>query len=264
MAYKLLALDMDGTLLNSEGKIGDKTLDAIHKAQAQNVVVTLSTGRPLQGVDKYNGLLQIEAPAILYNGAMIVHTKTREILFEQKLNTEDARKIIELGKKNHTTMCIWSRNQLYVNVLNERVDSYKRLSDVKPNLIEDYEALLAQGITKILWNDEIERINEFQEMLARETFLEVSFCTSKPIFLELFNSKVSKAIAMEKVGKITGIQQSEMVAIGDGANDLSMIEYAELGVAMGNAPELVKEKADLVTLSNDCDGIAEVIINHII
>ncbi len=264
MAYKLLALDMDGTLLNSNGEIGVKTLDAIHKAQDQNVVVTLSTGRPLQGVDKYNGLLQIEAPAILYNGAMIVHTKTREILFEQKLNTEDARKIIELGEKYHTTMCIWSRNDLYVNVLNERVDAYKRLSDVEPILIEDYEGLLAQGITKILWNDEIDRIDEFQEILAKETFQEVSFCTSKPIFLELFSSKVSKAIAMKKVGEITGIQPSEMIAIGDGANDLSMIEYVGLGVAMGNAPDLVKEKADLVTLSNDCDGIAEVILNYIL
>lgn len=264
MGYKLVALDMDGTLLNSKGEISKRTLEAIHKAQDKGVLVTACTGRPLQGVDKYNGLLEIDGPVIIYNGAMIVHTRTREILFEEKLNTEDARRILELGKKYNTTMCVWSQNKLYGNVLNDRINEYKKLSDVVPHLIEDYEELLAQGITKILWNDEVERVNHFLEVLEKEAFQAVSFCTSKPIFLELFSSKVSKAVAMETIGKLYHIDQSEMIAIGDGKNDLSMIKYAGLGVAMGNAPDEVKEEADVVTSSNDCDGIAEIIESYIL
>ncbi len=264
MGYKLLALDMDGTLLTSKGTISEKTLEAIHAAQEKGVLVTASTGRPLQGVDKYNGQLNIDGPVILYNGAMIVHITTREILFEQNLRTEDARKILELGRKYNTTMCIWSRNQLYGNVLNERIHEYKKLSGVEPLLVEDYEALLEQGITKILWNDEISRIKEFEELLENANLEEVTYCTSKPIFLELFSSKVSKSVAMEKIGELFNVNQEEMISIGDGENDLPMIEYAGLGIAMGNAPLSVKEKADAVTLSNDCDGIAEVIQKYII
>ncbi len=264
MGYKLIALDMDGTLLNSKGEISERTLEAIHKAQDKGVLVTACTGRPLQGVDKYNDLLQIDGPVIIYNGAMIVHTTSREILFEENLNTKDARKLLELGKKHGTTMCVWSQNQLYGNILNERIHSYKKLSGVEPLLIENYEALLEQGITKILWNDEVERVNFFMDELVRDDFEELSFCTSKPIFLELFSSKVSKAVAMETIGKLYHIDQSEMIAIGDGKNDLSMIEYAGLGVAMGNAPEEVKKKADVVTASNDCDGIAEIIEKYLL
>lgn len=264
MSYKLIALDMDGTLLTSKGEISAKTLEAIHQAQKQGVLVTVSTGRPLQGVDKYNDRLQIDGPAIIYNGAMIVHTTTREILFEEKLNTEDARKLLEMGNALHTTMCVWSQNQLYGNVLDDKIHAYKKLSGVEPLLIEDYDALLEQGITKILWNDDVERIDEFQELLKAEDFHALSFCTSKPIFLELYSNKVSKSIAMETIGKLYDIKHSEMIAIGDGENDLSMITYAGLGVAMGNAPESVKQMADMVTASNDEDGIAEVIRRHIL
>lgn len=255
---------MDGTLLNSKGIITEKTLEAIHEAQKQGVLVTLSTGRPIQGVDKYNGLLGIDGPVIIYNGAMIVHAKTKEILYEQNLDTEDARKILELGDQINTTMCIWSRNQLYVNEMNERINIYRQLSDVTPILIEDYEQLFAQGITKILWNDEVERIPMIEETLAAEGFTDVTYCTSKPMYMEIFSSQVSKAKAMEKVGELTGILQSEMIGIGDGKNDLSMIEYAGLGIAMGNAPDEVKEKSDAVTLSNDCDGIAEAIKKYVL
>ncbi len=264
MKYKLMALDMDGTLLNSKGEITPKTLDAIHQAQEVGRFVTVSTGRPVQGVDKYNDRLHIDGPAIIYNGAMIVHTKTREILFEQNLDSEDARKILALGRKYHTTMCVWSKNQLYGNVLNDRIHEYKKMSGVEPLLIEDDEALIEQGITKILWNDEIERIQEFQKVLGEMDFKEVTYCTSKPIFLEIFNCKVSKAIAMEKIGEILNIAKSEMIAVGDGMNDLSMIEYAGLGVAMGNAPDELKERANEVTSSNECDGIAEVIEKYMV
>lgn len=172
---------------------------------------------------------------------------------------DDARNILSWGKKFNTTMIIWSKNKLYVNELNERVNDYKQLSKVEAIKIEDEEEIIQNGITKILWYDEVEKINYFQSVLNNKLGEGVTYCTSKPIFLEFFDKRVSKAVAMEKIGEYLGIKRDEMIAIGDGFNDLSMIEYAGLGVAMENAPDEIKAIANYVTLSNDNDGVGYVL-----
>lgn len=264
MEYKLIAADMDGTLLNNEGDITPGTLQAIKRAVDRGVIFSVSTGRPLQGVERYSHLLNLNAPFITYNGAVIVVSGTGEILFQQDLERADARRILELGRRYGTTMCVWSGNQLYGNVLNERIYDYVRMSEVEPRLLEDEELLLRQGVTKILWYDDADSIGRWQKELAEEQFGSVTFCTSKPVFLEFFNRKVSKAAALEKIGRLYGIKPEEMIAIGDGCNDLSMLEYAGLGVAMGNAPEEIKERAAYITASNEEDGVAAVIDKFII
>lgn len=265
MKYKLIAADMDGTLLNDSGTITPQTVKAIKEAVANGAIFTVSTGRPIQGVDKYNGLLNLKAPIITYNGAMIVKSDTREVLFSKTLLYEDAMVILKTGNELSITMCIWANNKLYCNFHNEKVDDYKKLSDVEPILIEDYDVLAKSGITKILWYDQADVIANVQEKLKDIPFEKVTYCTSKPTFLEFFHSDVSKAQAMKTIGEIYNIKREEMIAIGDGYNDLPMIEYAGLGVAMANAPEGVKRQSDYITeRSNNCDGIAEVIRKFIL
>lgn len=259
MRYRLIAADMDGTLLNSQGKITEKTIAAIHTLAEKGVLFTICTGRPIQGVERYYDVLDTDSPVITYNGAMIVMGRSREILYKQDLEPGDAREVLRWGKELGTTVIAWSDNKLYANELNDRVHDYKKLSMVEPLLITNEEELVNNGVTKFLWYDDTERIRYFQEFLADKLGAGVTYCTSKPTFLEFFNSRVSKALAMEKIGEHFGIRREEMVAIGDGFNDLSMIEYAGLGVAMGNAPEEIKKRAGYVTLSNDEDGIAHFI-----
>jgi Cof subfamily protein (haloacid dehalogenase superfamily) len=259
MQYKLVAVDIDGTLLNSEGIITEKTREAIKKAVKNGVVFSICTGRPIQGVESFNSLLNLDSPFITYNGAMIVMGKSKEILFEQNLEAEAARDILSIGKELGTTMVIWSNNKLYTYELNEKVNDYKQIAKIEPVIIHDEEEVIREGITKILWYDTPEKLDGYQDILIDKLGDSVNYCTSRPIFLEFFSKKVSKAVAMEKIGEHFGIKREEMIAIGDGFNDLPMIEYAGLGVAMGNAPELIKAKADYVTLSNDEDGIAHVL-----
>lgn len=259
MRYKLIAADMDGTLLNDSGEITPKTVAAIKEAVSRGVVFTISTGRPIQGVDKYNVLLNLNAPIITYNGAMIVRSDTREVLFSKTLLCDDALRILNIGNEMGVTMCVWADNKLYCNVRNEKVDAYKKLSDVEPILIDDYD-VLAKSVTKILWYDDPTVISKLQNQLKDVAFDKVTYCTSKPTFLEFFNCDVSKAEAMKTIGKIYGIKREEMIAIGDGYNDLSMIQFAGLGVAMANAPDGVKQQSDYITnCSNNSDGIAEVL-----
>ena len=264
MLYKLVAVDIDGTLLNSQGIITEKTVNSIQRAVEKGVIFTICTGRPIQGVERFNSILNLDAPFITYNGAMIVMGKSKEILFEQGLSTEGARCILNWGKKLKTTIIVWSNNKLYVNELNERVHDYKQLSTVEPILIENEEDMIQNGITKILWYDNVEKINYYLNVLKDKLGEGVSYYTSKPTFLEFVDKRVSKAVAMEKLGSHFGIKSEEMIAIGDGFNDLPMIEYAGLGVAMGNSLEIIKERADYVTFSNDEDGIAHVLDKFIV
>lgn len=261
MRYKFAAADMDGTLLNDFNEITPYTTNIIRQAVSAGLIFSVCTGRPIEGVSRYLKQLDIQGPVITYNGAMILDSATGKILYRQDLEAEDARKILETGLHYNTTMCIWSDNKLYGNQLNDRIYEYSRATKVTPLLIPSIDTLLTQGITKILWYDDAARIQQIEkELPGTALFHNVTFCTSKPFYLEFFNSAVSKAAAIDRIGDLYGFSSLETIAIGDGFNDLSMIRHAALGVAMANAPDEVKQCADYVTTyTNNEDGVAEVL-----
>lgn len=255
----MIASDMDGTLLDNNSEISDGNIAAIRKAVDCGVKFVLATGRPIMGVRNYLSLLDLKTPVITYNGAVVADPVTDEILFEQNMRGDDAALAMELGQMYDTTMCIWSKGQLYVNKLNERAYDYMKISGVEPVLIDDLSAFATDNITKILWYDSPEMIGKMPREMEAKPFLETSFCLSRPYFLEFFSSKVSKAAALKRLCELYGILPEEVIAVGDAPNDLSMIEFAGLGVAMGNAHDEVKAAAKYVTASNDEDGVAVVI-----
>lgn len=261
MRYKFAATYMDGTLLNNFNEITPYTADIIRQAVSAGLIFSICTGRPIEGVSRYLKQLDIQGPVITYNGAMILDSATGKILYRQDLEAEDARKILETGIHYNTTMCIWSDNKLYGNQLNDRIYEYSQATKVTPLLIPSIDTLLAQGITKILWYDDAARIQQIEkELSGTALFHNVTFCTSKPFYLEFFNNAVSKAAAIDRIGDLYGFSSLETIAIGDGFNDLSMIRHAALGVAMANAPDEVKQCADYVTThTNNEDGVAEVL-----
>lgn len=266
MAYKLMAVDVDGTLLDSSSSLTEETKKAIKIGVEKGLIFTISTGRPIQGVEPLIKKLGLDSdlPFITYNGAMVVMGKSREILYEQRLSAEDTLNIISLGEKFGSTVMIWTDNKLYVKKLDERVRKYQEISGVEPILINDIGEIVKNGVTKLLWYDEIERIEEYEKNVGEFLSSNVNYHTSRPMFLEFVDKNASKAIAMEKLGEHYGIKREEMIAVGDGSNDLSMIAYAGLGVAMANAKEIIKEKADYITLSNDENGVAQVIYKFVL
>ncbi len=262
--YKLIALDIDGTLINDDGVITPKTIQALKEAMNEGVMVTISTGRPVQGVRQHIATLGLSAPIITYNGAMIVDSDSSEIIFHKSLLEEDALQILALSKDIEGTVIVWCNNELYVSAVNDHSRTYEGIAKTPAILIEDEKALAQKGITKILWFDTVDNTNAHMEMLGGKLNDTINFCTSRAYFLEFFNGQVSKAEAMDFIGSKYDIKQEEMMAVGDQLNDLSMIEYAGLGVAMGNAHEGVKDIADVITLSNNEDGIARVVEDYIL
>ncbi len=257
--YKLLALDVDGTLLNSHGEVSDKTIKSIRELVNKGVLVLICTGRPTQGTVELFEKLSLKMPVITYNGARIVNLNTGAILHEQNLRGIDVKKIVEIGEELKTTIIIWSKNQLYSNKMNDNVIAYKKLSGVETIIIDNYEKIIQQGATKVLWIDEVEKIAEFQRLLDTRLDGDVNYCTSKPYYLEFIDKTVSKGVALSILCDKYKINREEIIAIGDGQNDISMIEFAGVGIAMGNSSREVKDKADYITATNDEEGIALVI-----
>lgn len=264
MKYKLLAVDVDGTLLNSNKEITPNTKARIHETIEKGVIFTISSGRPVQGVQLIINKLEVDIPVITYNGAMVITGESRKVIYSCTMKNEDVIQVERFGRERNTTIAIWSDNQLFVNRADERAAKYSELSGTEAKLYKNVEEVLVKGVNKILWYDEVERINAFQEELKNIINPTINFHTSQPFFLEFVDVNASKAIALEKLGKFYGINREEMIAVGDGFNDLSMIEYAGLGVAMENAPLEIKQAADFVTRSNDNDGVAFVIEKFIL
>jgi len=256
MKYRLIAADMDGTLLTDDKRITDRTADAVRRAGEAGVFFCLSTGRPLGGVRRYIEQLGLTTPAITYNGAVIVDPVTGAFIYEQGLEPEAAKEIWQLGMEFDTTIIVWSKERLLVNRIDDRVEKYKLISGVEPVIIDGVDCLAADGITKMLWYDEIDRINGLQDILPSRLTCPANFATSNPRFLEFFDHRVSKAAAMERLGEYLGVSREEMIAIGDGWNDLPMLRYAGLGVAMANAPDEIRAQCGHVTASNEEDGVA--------
>lgn len=259
MSYKLIAVDVDGTLLDSKGNLTPETIEAIRKVVAAGLIFTICTGRPIQGVEPLIDKLGLDLPFITYNGAMIVMGKSRKILYAQTMRAEDAFSIYKLGKKLQTTVILWVNNQFYVSPLGPDAANYGELSRTQPLPVTNLDDLIAQGVTKVLFYDNPEKINHWAETVGPSVPPTVNYCTSQPFLLEFFDQKVSKANALARLGAYYGLTREEMIAIGDGQNDLSMIRYAGLGVAMANADPAIQQEADYVTGSNDKNGVAHVI-----
>lgn len=264
MRYKMIAVDMDGTLLTHEKIITKRNFEALKKAQEKGVLTVVSTGRAIAGVDIYEEIVALENPVILCNGAEIVKFPDGKLLYKQPFERSVAEKVIEEGKKRNTTLCIWSNGKLYANVYNDNVRTYEGYSRGRAKILDDMTPVLDNGITKIVWYDEPDKITAYiTEMKA--FFGNTSSCVrTAPEFLEFFDPTVSKATAVESIAAGYGIKNREIICIGDGYNDVEMIELAGLGVAMGNAPDDVKSRADFVTETNANDGVAVVIEKFIL
>lgn len=262
MKYKLLALDLDGTLLNSGKKISEGNINAIREYQKAGGRVIYSTGRSYTGARSYMDILNPTAPVITNNGGILVqHGDNPEILFEQGLEAEDARKIYELGMEYDVSMIVWCRFTLYGNRIDERLQDYAcRFGHTTPLLSPGIDELLDIGITKILWYTDLEKCRRLDAMTPASLFNSVTVCNSEPQFLEFFNKKVSKSIVLGRVCQMYGLDYDSLCAVGDGENDICMLQAAGLGVAMANANDYTKSFADKVSIrNNDEDGVAEVI-----
>ena len=265
MKYRVLAADMDGTILRDDKSISEETIRAVREFREAGGFFIIASGRPLPAMTGYLKDLAPNAPLVTYNGAKIVDHRDGRVLFEEGMLDEDAILLMKEGEKRGHTVIVWSDDILYGNELNENMRIYVEHTDIIPYKYESPEAFRGRSVTKIILNDEPAKI-ALTRMDAESMGLKsTSWATSGTEYLEFYSSKVSKAVSVGKAAAMVGCDASQIVAVGDGCNDIPMIRFAGLGVAMGNAaPEEVKEAADYVTDTNMNDGVAKLIREKIL
>ncbi len=259
MGYRLLASDIDGTLITSDNELTKGTFSAIEELKKQGKFFTLSTGRPVMGISKYVHLISPGIPVISYNGAMIIRPDNGEIVFERGVPDDSAREIITKGLDKGTIVIVWAKNRLFCSTMNEQVIGYSRITGEKVNIIDDIDKVLELGVTKCIWLDSAEKVLEYRQELSKAPIKGIDFCTSTPNILEFVCEGVSKGEGLRKICEYCGVDISEAIAAGDELNDMSMIKAAGLGVAMGNAHSDIKAAAGYITETNDENGLAAMI-----
>ena len=273
MKYKMIAIDMDGTLLNDEKSIHPRNIEAIKKASEEGVKVVICTGRNFASALYYSDLIGVKTPIICSNGAMIREKDQDRVIYQSLLGSEKCKEIIKVLKEQNLNFNLYTANTLYTEELAYSSKFYEGFNKTLPKnrrvnieLIEDWEKLIAeQGeeISKAVAVDkDIEKVQKAKEVIKGMAGLEV--VSSGKNNFEVMNEGVSKGDAMTRLAEIYGIDISEVIAIGDSENDLSMIELAGLGISMGNGEDYVKEAAQYITGTNNEGGVGSAIEKFIL
>lgn len=259
MEIKMIALDLDDTLLDSELNISPACVRAIRAVRQKGAIITLSTGRMFRSALPYAEKLGIDVPIITYQGAWVKNSLSSEVLYYRPVSRELARQVMNYFRHQGVHFHCYFNDELCIESLSPEADDYARLAGVEARLYDDLIAALDDYDTlKIMAVS-----HNVQHLLAMEKELKDKFAQqlyvtrSKPFYLEVMDRSVGKALALELIAGHYGIKSSQVMAVGDSFNDLDMIKWAGLGVAMGNAIEEVKEAADFVTFSNDEEGVTE-------
>lgn len=263
MAYEILVLDIDGTLTNSQKEVSPQTLEAILKAQERGHKVVLASGRPTPGIlalasrlklSEYNGFI------LSFNGAKIINCKTNEIIYQKVMPRELLPKLYAAAIANSVGIISYENNSIIAGTdIDEYMEKEAKINGIPIKKVDDFPNYFTFDINKCLMTGPGTHLEEVEQTMKNQFGDQLNIYRSEPYFLELMPKHIDKAYSLSKLLDYLGLSKDQMISCGDGYNDLTMIQYAGMGVAMANAQEIVKRAADYITLSNDEDGVAHVI-----
>ncbi|WP_099224596.1 sugar-phosphatase [Listeria costaricensis] len=267
--YKLVAIDIDGTLLNDSHEITTEVKDAIREAKKKGVKIVLCTGRPLVGVEQYLSDLELREEGdyvISFNGAMVQDTFTKKVLTHLTLGYADLAEIYAFSEKANLHMHFFDSATLYTP--NRQIGKYTineaYLTGAQLVFQEIEQTPRDIMMSKAMLIDEPELLEAGIAQVPAEFHEKFHLVRSTPFYLEILNKDASKGNAVHALAEKLGIQQAEVMCIGDQENDMTMIKYAGLGVAMGNATDEIKQAAGFITATNNESGVAVAIRKFIL
>ena len=261
MRYKLLVLDVDGTLLNETKEMSKRTLASLLKVQQMGVRIALASGRPTYGLmplakalelGNYGGFI------LSYNGCQILNAQNGEILFERRINPEMLPYLEKKARKNGFDIFTYHDDTILTNTLeNEHIRHEAWLNNLRMIEEEEFSTAIDFAPCKcMLVSDDETALTDLENHWKRRLAGSLDAFRSEPYFLEVVPSGVDKANAMGALLEQLQLKREEVIAIGDGVCDVTMIQQAGMGIALGHSPASVQAGADYVTLSNEEDGVA--------
>lgn len=266
--YNLVVLDLDGTLTNSKKELSERNRTTLIRLQQQGVRIVLASGRPTYGIVPIAEQLELATYGgyiLAYNGGVIIECATMQTLYSNVLPSE---LLPTLYRESVAAGCtILSYDNEYIvteNPSDEYVVFEAHLNKMQTKQTADFVNYFSEPLPKCLTVGDPARILALEGSLKAVIGDKMNIYRSEPFFLELVPQGIDKAYSLGVLLEKIGDSKEQMIAFGDGFNDLSMIVYAGCGVAMANAQEAVKEQADDVALSNDDDGVAIYIEQHLL
>ncbi|HGN1705846.1 TPA: sugar-phosphatase [Providencia rettgeri] len=268
MSIKLVAIDLDGTLLNSQHQISSTVKDAIKRAQQKGIHIILASGRPFSGIAPYLKELGLDTAnnyCISNNGSVIHQTNDGSHLVENLLDFDDYQYFEELARNVGVHMHALADNCMFT--ANRHISHYTVKDAYLTNTpliycpVNEMDNTLA--FTKFMMIDHPEKLDIGISYIPENAFENYSLTRTSPYFLEISNRTSSKGAALQSICEKLGITPDKVMSIGDQNNDIQMLQYASVSVAMGNAIESIRQMAKFVTNTNEEDGVA-VAINKFI
>jgi Cof subfamily protein (haloacid dehalogenase superfamily) len=267
MSYKIIVLDLDGTLTNSQKKISTATKAALTKAQQMGIKVVLASGRPTAGIepiakeleiDKYNGYI------ISFNGGKLINYTTNEVIYETVLPMDIIPSLYATSQQFNVAIASYGKDTIITETPNDPyVELEAKINKIPLIQVDSFTEAINFTVPKCLMFGEGNYLGTVEPIIKEKYKETLNIYRSEPYFLEILPKNIDKAFTLSKLLEHLKLTKQEMIACGDGFNDLTMIQYAGLGVAMENAQEIVKDAADYITLSNDDDGIVHVLEKYV-
>lgn len=256
---RMVALDLDGTLLNSNHIVTDRNCTVLRELSKQGMVVVLVSGRMHQSILPISDQIGLENPIISYNGGMVKHAKTGQVYHHTPIAAATAMDLINYCDERglHLNFCL--DDQLYIRTENSWSELYESRTGVRANVVGNLQKLAGGEPTKMQVLDTPKKVEhlliDFQKDFGNRLYI----TRTQIEYIEFMNPQVSKGPALEALATQSGISMDLVVAFGDGDNDKSMMTVAGFSVAMKNSIDELKECADYVTESNDSDGVAHAV-----
>lgn len=271
--YKLVAIDLDGTLLNSKKGISEVNIRTIKAAIDAGIHILVCSGRIYSGARIYGSEIGTKLPLITCNGARIKDMNTNKVLYSKPLELNTCKRIVDACHSLNIYYHIYVGDTMYTEKLGysslfywDRNKELPEESKIDIAVVDDMKHYLekySEDISKVVvMSDNPAKLSEARETIGLINGIEIM--SSNYDNFEIMTEGVSKGSALKFMAERYGVSREEVMALGDNENDLSMLEYAGFSVAMGNAEDYVKEIADYITLTNDEDGVAYAINKFIL
>jgi len=257
---------MDDTLLTDDHEISSENKQMLLKAQEMGVYVVLASGRPTSAMIEYAKELQCDVNnsfMISFNGSTITDLKEDKVLFEHSLTKEQIHSIYDFSKENNIHIITYLNDQIISERNSEYIDMESTITGLELVIVPSFKDAVTTSAVKCLLLEEPNYLKTVEPLL-KAAMPDLSVCMSKPFFLEAAPNGVDKGAAIQILAEKLNIHSSEIIAVGNAGNDLTMVQYAGLGVWVGNVEDELREFGDVVVASNNDHGVAEVVRRFIL
>lgn len=256
--YKLVAVDLDGTLLDEQYKVMPEVRDIVSRARTGGIGFTFATGRLFPSARQFAAELGLNLPLITYNGALIKEANSVKPVFHLPMDRELAREVLDITQDWPGRRFVFIDDVVYTDTEDEVTRNYAKALRVEFRRLRQLEPAYFESPTMITFRNEPPEIDKLTEFIRNHFQDEIYMVNSRPFFLDIAHREVSKGRGLAELCHRLGIKAEEVIAVGDGWNDLEMLEFAGLGAAVANAPDDLKSRAGYVAEGSYYHGVIEI------